>query len=219
MPYKNKEQEREYKKQWSKRKYRHLGNTSKTITFEQLTRDYAKKIVGLKTWSACVRECLPLIQTHRGNQIKVAAIAGKAVTIKHGGDRKSKKWNEIDRRNTLKAFATEIGINYKTLWHWTLYKNVIFDNLNAFEQDKGLNLSAARHAVWNEKNKGSRKNDNEILREYRNLVKQPSSASTSAMHIQNIRRAAEWFAKNDKLNAIQHRALTEYVKNLKAAIR
>lgn len=78
-----------------------------------------------RNFNSCVKEAKKIVGILRLNNLhrmKIAELAVKACTIKHGGR------NRYDRL-TVKVFAEKVGINPKTLHEWIRHKRFIFDKL------------------------------------------------------------------------------------------
>lgn len=218
MPYKDPTARREYAAEWARRRRVKKNLGTKVITWEQLTKTDEKKIATLKSWKTCVREALDLARTHKGNRIKIAAVALQAVSMKRGGDRRTEKWKDEGSQNTLKAFAVEVGVHPKTLWHWVLYKKEIWDHLNPEEQAQGFVFQQAREAVWGQSGDKSES----AIKRYRAFVNRPLKVNTAERHVENIRRAAEFFAVNNikkVLSASERKRINKYTDDLRSWVR
>ena len=91
-----------------------------------------------KNWNKYVdeaRKVVTLLRLQNKHRMKVAEIAIKACTIKHGGRA------QVDRP-TVKLFAERIGIAPKTLYEWIRHKRLVFDKLNDDQKIQFQEISA-----------------------------------------------------------------------------
>jgi hypothetical protein len=74
-------------------------------------------------WNRYVESAKPFVINMTKARMAIATLAMKACTIHYGGGDHWKKFNGV---YTLKRFAQEIGLNYKTLGNWVCtYRNVL----------------------------------------------------------------------------------------------
>ena len=117
------------------------------------TRPAKKKKMKEKGWSYYVNEAKKYIQQIQQYQIKIAHVALKACDIRHGGNHK-----DYQKIITMKRFAREIGISYKSLTEYVRITRNVYNKLTK-EQKKdgkyefmrqisiGLNKDSSRQLV------------------------------------------------------------------------
>jgi hypothetical protein len=190
MPYKDKEKQKKYQRSWAKRKRKIIG--AGVVTHEELTRVDIQRIRSLRSWKKCVEEASGLLTTHKKSRMKVVEIAVQACVIQQGGDRRTMLYQTETYHNTLQAFAKEVGIAYKTLYNWFIYKREVYDRLSAEEREEGFNLAAVKTALYLPEEMAISGKD--TVERYRNLQKMDSNQRTAIAYLQDLRRAAKFFA-------------------------
>lgn len=145
MSYKNKDQQREYQREWARKNKKPSQSLSKGIIYWKDVQEDIAKIRDIKDYASCVKEAIKYIHTRKVNRVAVAELAIQACTIKWGGDRKTAKFHEGSRKTTLREFAVSIGVSYKTLYRWVEVVQKILMHLK--ESDGTLDWTAADNAV------------------------------------------------------------------------
>lgn len=86
-------------------------------------------------WNELVNKAKAKVQTMHRARMEVAALAMEACDIKWGG---GEHWTGHKNVKTMKAFATEIQVSYKTLAQWVRVKRNIHDKLppGVWQDDK-----------------------------------------------------------------------------------
>lgn len=163
MSYALKEVQREYQRKWAndKNKARRLEidrekaeettsfklGSKNVVTWAELQGDYFREV---GTWGACIKTSREYLIHRKTNKLVVAALAVRACNIRHGGDFKTDKFKQGFYGSTIRKFAEEIGINYKTLWGWVGVKVQVIDILP--KDIKQIDYTAAKLSLEN-KNK------------------------------------------------------------------
>jgi hypothetical protein len=109
MPFKSKEQRREYSKLWARRKALTLV---KPKPYEFAVSD-KPNFSNLKTYEACVEKAQEVVKLKKLSQLAIGGLALRACEIRWGGNQK-----EETLKPRLKEFAKEIGVSSKALCDW-----------------------------------------------------------------------------------------------------
>jgi hypothetical protein len=95
-------------------------------------------------WKRYVTEARQYVTSMNGHRLHIASLAIQACDIQHGG---GAHWSDFKDVYTLKKFAEEIGVTYKTLHGWCRVKTNVIDKLPAGEYDDKTDWCAARAAA------------------------------------------------------------------------
>jgi len=207
MSYVLSEKQREYQRKWAQKR---RDQKKLVATWEQLTRKWEN----VKTYGECVSKAQKFAFSHRGHRLDIAELCLRACVIKHGGDQRSDQAKE-SQRNTVTAFAKEIGINHKTLFNWIFVKTGIFDNLPQAHKKWGVNFGTARRAQLL-----SSKNGKDLIENYQELSALSPKRTTLLKRIDELRIVAGFFKKNETIfiNTNDRRDMLRYLKVIKNVI-
>lgn len=93
---------------------------------EQIAKTVAPTKDLKKEWELAVQEARVIFKYMSTGRMEIATKAIYACEINHGG---GDHWNDFEGVYTLKKFAEDIGIHYKTLHQWVRIKRNIFDKV------------------------------------------------------------------------------------------
>lgn len=134
MPYKNREIQREFQREWSKQKKEKLVladprkalefKFKRCVTWDQL-QDNAARYKSIQDFNECTRIARTLFNNRKIDRFKIAELAIQACVIKLGGDNRSQESIDNVNKLTVTAFAEEIGMHYKTLDHWIRVRKLV----------------------------------------------------------------------------------------------
>lgn len=83
--------------------------------------------MNVDVWEANILQAKTLLKKRQKTQMTIARLALEACEISHGGNRRGGYDGESVR--TLKSFAEEVGIVYRTLHNWTVVYNRVYRHL------------------------------------------------------------------------------------------
>lgn len=117
-----------------------------------------------KKWNSYVVEAKKVVSKMGADRLRIATLAIEACDIRHGG---GGHWNNNEGVYTMKRFASEVGINYKTLANWVRVKRNVIDKLpeGAFKED---DWAAANRASDNVPAKASREDVEKSYKKWKN---------------------------------------------------
>ena len=209
MLYKDLKKQRKAQREWAKKHGKKREKVS--VTWKQLTRDYSK----IRTWNGCLTEALKFTKGHTKNkQMAIASLALRACVIRHGGDMRSPKGKQ-QLKDSLTAFARKIGLHPTTLANWTRAKRQIYDSLPSELQGQAFVWSVLRMAETSV----NKKPGENTAQAYIRLVTSGKKARTAVTHLEDVRRATEWFVKdpNKRINLLRpsdRDRMRKYLKTL-----
>lgn len=110
------------------------------LTYDKVIRDVNKRELRSappeKNWNNYIDIARGLLAVAEVSRMAVAEVAIRATLIRHGGDRQSVNFKNVQSRLTVKAFANSIGVKPPTLWLWIKIKSEVFDTLSPKERSK-----------------------------------------------------------------------------------
>lgn len=80
----------------------------------------------LARWVSYVDRAKTVVRKLNKDRMKVAKLAIAACDIKHGG---GNHWKDFEGVYTLRRFAEEVGVSYKTLHNWVMIKKEVAGRL------------------------------------------------------------------------------------------
>lgn len=92
-------------------------------------------------WARLVKAARERLSSINKARMEVADYALEACTIRHGG---GGHWNNFEGQTTLRRFAEEIGMSYKTLHTWVQIRKCVIAKLGHGEYDERLYGAAMR---------------------------------------------------------------------------
>ncbi len=102
-----------------------INDAPAVVTFESIVNanELEQQAEMEARWVRYIEEARPWVKKLCSDRLEVAKIAIRACRIKQGG---GAHWSKFEGVYTLKRFAEEVGVNYKTLSGWvSAYRNVI----------------------------------------------------------------------------------------------
>lgn len=143
MPYSLPEAQREYQRNWAKRK-RVASIQNGYVTWEQLTETAVAE--SLHSYKECVEAAKSYIVGRKINRLAVAALAIRSCVVIHGGDRRS-EFCMFKNMPTIKKFALDIGVKYGTLCDWISIQKKIIEVMPDHLRQYPIDMAAAGYAI------------------------------------------------------------------------
>ncbi len=111
-----------------------------------LTTHYARQKTNESKWAEYVNRAKTFVKKMNYNRMQVAQLALDACDIEWGG---GSHWSDWEGKRTLKNFAEEVGVQYKTLHRWVGLKRDIIDKLpeGLYEEEKFSVLQATKNKI------------------------------------------------------------------------
>jgi hypothetical protein len=123
-----------------------------TVINEKIEKEEVNE-VDLDRWQSYVDRAKKIYRQINKDRIEIATLAIKACEIKHGG---GDHWKNFEGVYTLRRFAEDIGISYKTLHNWVTAKLLIKDQVGDKWDDKNWGAAQRTRNKVNKKTKVSR---------------------------------------------------------------
>jgi hypothetical protein len=117
MPYKDKVKQRAFQREWMRQRTAGKPRTALELIKKsdlEMLEPYKK----LSTFKACVAIANHIRGTKKMSRMAIAELAMQSVRIQYGGDRRSQLFKTEKAEKSLRKFADEIEVKYKTLHRW-----------------------------------------------------------------------------------------------------
>lgn len=121
-------------------------------------------------WKKCVAEGRLLLMSRQDTKKRICDIAMEACQIIHGG---GGHWSNFQNQTHLRRFATEIGMNPKTLGNWMVIRRHVYNHLPEKYQGDNFSWSVGEKCRNKASNSGViRMTKQAVVTAYENLLNQ-----------------------------------------------
>ena len=165
-----------------------------------------------KNWQRYVTEARGFVKSMNQNRMEIAKRAVAACDIQHGG---GAHWSDFKDVFTLKKFAEEIGVSYKTLHGWCRVLTNVVQNIPDGEYDEKSDY----HAAVKTSNRVTKKTKREqVLKEFKKWKKRGTDEAALLQIHRRVKSGAYFIHHRAKLEALDAEMLHQLRNNCQSIV-